>query len=97
VGNVLKLVIVGRDSVCIRVDETKLVDSLLRRPQPEAPIEGTDSGERTIALTTRFGGTRGGTAVFPPDGAHPEPKPIPSLVRALVRARSWYIWPANYR
>jgi site-specific DNA recombinase len=41
-------------------------------------------------LTKGFGGTRGGTAVFPPDGAHPEQKPIPSLVRAIARARDWY-------
>ena len=69
--NVLKSVVVGRDAVSIRVDETKLVDSLRGRAQQEAPIEGTDSGERTIALTTRFGAPRRGTAVFPPDGAHP--------------------------
>lgn len=90
VRNVLKSVVVGRDAVSIRVDETKLVDSLRGRAQQDTPIEGTNSGERTIALTKGFGGTRGGTAVFPPDGAHPEQKPIPSLVRAIARARDWY-------
>jgi site-specific DNA recombinase len=54
VRNVVKLVIVGRDGVCIRVDNTKLIDSLLGRAQPEVPIDGSDPGERTITLRTRL-------------------------------------------
>ena len=86
IRDVLQSVIIGEQTLVVNVDKTRLLAKLLGQP----PAPSTEEEHETITLTTTFKiiSRRGRAHIFMSE--NPEPKPVPSLVRAVARAYSWY-------
>ena len=92
VRNVLRRVTVGQTTVWIELDRIKLIAALLGQ-RPEAVRPWCARGSDTMTLTGEFQvHERGGQNRTTPPGGSPNPHVgrIPSLVKAIVRARDWY-------
>jgi site-specific DNA recombinase len=84
-------VVIGRTTVWIEIDGTKLADVLLgRKPGTNAAVGKT--GPFTIKLSTDFQPLRQGNELrlVAASSSRSERTPIPSLVKAVARARNWY-------
>jgi site-specific DNA recombinase len=90
VRNVVKRVVAGQATVWIEVDRAKLVERLLGH-EPEF-VAASETGPDCIELTADFQPLRRGSELrlVRPMGSSPEVTPVPSLVKAIARARYWY-------
>jgi len=90
VRKVLRRVIVGQNKVWIEVDEAKLLQTLLGRKPGSVAVD--EHKIETIKLTADFQPLRRGNELrlVGPPGSCFERTPVPSLVKAIARARDWY-------
>ena len=91
VRKVVRRVTVGQTTVWIEVDQTKLAETLLgHKPELVAAIDRRAGG--IIKLNTDFEPVRQGSELrlIAPSGSCFDASPVPSLVKAVVRARDWY-------
>jgi hypothetical protein len=82
---------VGQATVWIEVDSTKLVETLLgHKPDFAAAVDGHGPG--IIKLNADFQPVHQESELrlVAPNGSCSEGTPVPSLVKAVVRARDWY-------
>ena len=87
--NVVRRVVVGQTAVWIEVDSLQLAETLLGHP----PACGTVAGEHglsPIKLTADLHTVRRGGKVHLAGPTCFEGSPVPSLVKAIARARDWY-------
>lgn len=92
VRNVLRRVTVGRAAVWIELDRIRLIAALLGQ-RPEAIRPWCARGSETISLTGEFQvHERGGRRRTIPPRGNPNTHAgcVPSLVKAIARARDWY-------
>ena len=91
VRNVLRRVVVGQNTVWIEVDSTKLTATLLGH-KPESIAVVGEHRSNTIKLTADFQPLRRGSELHlvGPKGSCSEGTAVPSLVKAIARARDWY-------
>ena len=91
VRSVVKRVVVGQTTVWIEVDRKKLVETLLGH-KPEFNAAADVQKPNTIKLTADFQPLRRGgeLRLVAPKSSSSEGTPIPSLVKAVARARDWY-------
>jgi DNA invertase Pin-like site-specific DNA recombinase len=91
VRNVSRRIVVSRTTACIEVDTAKLIAALLGH-SPESTESGAGRGDNTIKLTADFQPLRRGSELrlVGPKGSSYEGTPVPSLVKAIARARNWY-------
>ena len=91
VRSVVKRVVVGQTTVWIEVDRQKLVETLLGH-KPEFNAAADVQKPNTIKLTADFQPLRRGgeLRLVAPKSSSSEGTPIPSLVKAVARARDWY-------
>jgi site-specific DNA recombinase len=84
-------VVIGQATVWIEIDGTKLADVLLGH-KPETNAAVAKPGPFTIKLSTDFQPLRQGNELrlVAARGSRSEGTPIPSLVKAVARARDWY-------
>jgi site-specific DNA recombinase len=92
VRNILGRVTVGQTTVWIEIDRTRLLVTLLRQsPEALCPWSGNKLG--ILRLTGNFQVLRRGgeLRVISPNGdSFSDGKRVPSLVKAIARAHSWY-------
>jgi hypothetical protein len=82
---------VGQTTVWIEVDRTKLVETLLgHKLEFGAAVDG--QGHAIIKLNAHFQPVHQGSELrlVAPDGSGSERTLVPSLVKAIARARDWY-------
>ena len=87
----MKRVVVGQTTVWIEVDRQKLAETLLgHKPEFNAAVDVQKPN--TIKLTADFQPLRRGgeLRLVAPSSSSTEGTPIPSLVKAVARARDWY-------
>jgi DNA invertase Pin-like site-specific DNA recombinase len=89
--DVLSRVVVGQTAVWIEVDRAKLAEALVGR-KLESRVTGDNHRPDTIKLTASFQPhrRRGELYLVTPKGSQSDRTPIPSLVKAVARARVWY-------
>jgi site-specific DNA recombinase len=92
VRNILKQVTVGETTVWIEIERNRLLATLLgQRADTLRPLSGNKL--EILRLTGNFRVIRRGgeLRVISPNGdSSSEGKPVPSLVKAMARAHSWY-------
>jgi hypothetical protein len=90
--NILKRVVVGKAAVWIEIDQTKLLAALLsENSESLSPLSGRK--HEILKLSGDFQALRrsGQVSVIGPQNISPsEGAPVPSLVKAIARARDWY-------
>ena len=81
----------GKTTVWIEVDITKLVETLLGH-KLDFGAAGDGHGPAVIKLNADFEPVHQGSELrlVAPDGPGSEGTPVPSLVKAVARARDWY-------
>ena len=91
VRKVVRRVVVGQSAVWIEVDTVKLAKTLLEGKSDYAAVIGNRRLD-PIKLTADFQPHRRGRELHlvSPDGSGPLGAPVPSLVKAIARARDWY-------
>jgi site-specific DNA recombinase len=92
VGNLLRRVTIGQKGLWTEIDNTKLLATLLRR-KPEALCSWRREKSDLLTLAAAFQAMRrgGSLRVVSVDGdSRFEGECMPSLVRAVARARGWY-------
>src|SRR5665213_3257031 len=90
VRKMVRRIVVGQSTVWIEVDSTNLVETLLGHKPEEAAVDGLGPG--IIKLSADFEPVHQGSALLlvAPNESCSEGTPVPSLVKAVVRARDWY-------
>jgi DNA invertase Pin-like site-specific DNA recombinase len=90
--NILKRVVVGKAAVWIEIDRPKLLTALLgQNSESLSPSSGRK--HEILKLSGDFQALhRGGklSVIGPQNGSSFEGAPVPSLVKAIARARDWY-------
>ena len=90
--NIIKRVVVGKAAVWIEIDQTKLLAALLsENSESLSPLSGRK--HEILKLSGDFQALRrsGQVSVIGPQNISPsEGAPVPSLVKAIARARDWY-------
>jgi hypothetical protein len=90
--SILKRVVVGKSAVWIEVDQTKLLTALLgKNSEPLSPSNGRKHD--ILKLSGDFQALRRSgqvTVIGPQNVSSAEGAPVPSLVKAIARARDWY-------
>jgi len=92
VRNILRRITVGQTTVWIEIDRIRLLAALLRE-RPEAVRPECADKVGVIRLTGDFRVLRRGGQVrmtLPPNGSESHATRVPSLVKAVARARDWY-------
>jgi DNA invertase Pin-like site-specific DNA recombinase len=91
VRNVVRRVVVGQTAVWIEIDRAKLVENLLGG-KPESGGATCNQRPDTLRLTANFQPHRRGDELHltTPTGSCSDGSPVPSLVKAIARARDWY-------
>jgi site-specific DNA recombinase len=90
--NLLKRVVVGKTAVWIEIDQTKLITALLGKDS-EAPSLSNGRKHEILKLSGDFQALRRSgqvSVIGPRNVSSSEGAPIPSLVKAIARARDWY-------
>ena len=89
--SVVERVVVGQSTVRITVNKAKLAETLLGN-KPESDAAADEHGLGTIELVANFEPVRRGSELrfVAPQGTCSEGTPVPSLLKALARARNWY-------
>jgi DNA invertase Pin-like site-specific DNA recombinase len=91
VRSVVRRVVVGKTAIWIDVDRANLMETLLVR-KPELIATAGEHGHDIVKLTAEFQALRRGNELRisgPKDSTY-EAVQIPSLVKAIARARGWY-------
>jgi site-specific DNA recombinase len=90
--NILKRVVVGKNAVWIEIDQTKLLTALLgQNSEPLSPSSGRKHEILKLSGDFQALGRSGQVSVIGPQNVSAsEGTPVPSLVKALARARDWY-------
>jgi len=92
VGNILRQVTIGEAAVCIEIDRTKLLATLVGHKSKVFRPSRQDELD-ILKLTADFRVLRRGgeLRVIPPNGESTfEGERVPSLVKAVARAHGWY-------
>ncbi len=91
VRNVLRCVVIGKSAVWIEVDRSKLSESLLGRKPESGPAAWKHQSD-IIKLTAEFQPERreGELYLVTPMRSRSEGTSVPTLVKAIARARNWY-------
>jgi len=91
VRKVVRRVVVGTTGIWFEVDKARLVETLLGH-KPESTAADSDHKLGMIKLTADFLALRRGNELrlAGQNGSCYEGTPIPSLVKAIARARGWY-------
>lgn len=91
VRNIVRRVVIGKTAIWIGVDMAKLMETLLGH-KPEFIATTDEHGHDTVKLNTDFHILRRGNELHlvGAQGSCFERTPIPSLVKAIARARGWY-------
>jgi len=90
--NVLKRVVVGKAAVWIEIEQAKLLTALLGQ-NSEALSTLNGRKHEILKLTGNFQALRRSgqvSVIGPQNGSSPEGAAVPSLVKAIARAREWY-------
>jgi site-specific DNA recombinase len=93
VGNILRRVTIGQKEVWTEIDRTKLRATLLGR-KPEAISPSSRKKSDFLKLADDFQVLRRGSelrVIAPHGDAVLKGKSAPSLIKAVVRARDWYV------
>ena len=91
VRKIVRRVVVGQSTVWIEIDEKRLLETLLgHKPVFDAAVDGHVPG--IIKLSAKFKPVHKGSELrlVAPNGSCSDGTPVPSLVKAIVRARDWY-------
>jgi site-specific DNA recombinase len=94
VGNILRRVTVGHAALRIEIDKTKLLATLLARKPEVLPPTQRDKPE-ILEVSGRFQVLRRGAelrVIAPDNQSCFQGNRVPSLVKAIARARVWYEW-----
>jgi site-specific DNA recombinase len=94
VRNILKRVVVGKTTVRIEIEQSKLLAALFENA-PKALQSLPTRRDGILNLTGDFQVLRRGReirVIAPANGSSPEAVPVPSVVKAVARARDWYEW-----
>ena len=88
---VVKAVILGHNNLWIEVDQSKVLATLLGHGSGELRASN-DRKPVVIKLKVEFQPARRGVELHidPPDSQSSQARPIPSLVKEIARARTWY-------
>lgn len=91
VRTVVRRVVVGQTAVWIEVDRAKLAETLLGG-KPESGAAIGNHRPDTVRLTANFQPHRRGDELYltAPESLCPAGTPVPSLIKAIARARDWY-------
>jgi DNA invertase Pin-like site-specific DNA recombinase len=92
VRNILKRVVLGQTTVRIEIDRTKLLRTLLAKDSEALASLRTRKCD-ILKLTSSFQALRRGSELrlmTAQNGACFEGAPVPSLAKAIARARNWY-------
>jgi site-specific DNA recombinase len=91
VRNILRRVTVGQTTVWIEIDKRTLLATLLGKKPETVPPSRTDKPD-VLKLTGDFQARRRGSELrlVAPNNPSSEGTPVPSLVKAVARARDWY-------
>jgi site-specific DNA recombinase len=91
VRSILRRVTVDQTMVWIEIDRLKLLATLLRKKTKAVRCcYGREPDVLKLAAKFHVLRTSGQTRVVPPHGDSSNERPIPSLVKAIARARDWY-------
>jgi site-specific DNA recombinase len=91
IRGVVKSVILGDKNLWIELDKLKVTAMLLDQSPDEIPAPGNQKVVM-IKLKVAFQSVRRGgeLRIYAPDGQPTQKRPIPSLMKAIARARTWY-------
>jgi site-specific DNA recombinase len=92
VRNVLRRVTVGATTVWTEIEKSKLLGALQGK-KSETPVPSPASKHAVLELTDEFRVLRRGgelSVIVPESDSGCQGKPVPSLVKAVARAHSWY-------